>query len=287
MKSCLNQLAAVAAFTVLLGQWNAGAAGLSSLNTDKARELWMTGYLKVEQAAKAVEEDKKVFALELYEEALEVFEQVRKQFPEWNPDVVGFRIQFCTGQIRTLRYAVEIDAEKMSRPDLIQEVKRLRKARDGHEERVVVLETKLAGLATSLEAAEKEKLELAANLAEQGELKAAKETWDARQKALEEELAAVTGRAAELQSQLVEAQGKQAQSAADLAKALKDKQELAEDIGDLEDEIGETRQLKKALKEAGKALKEAEEKASALTGELESVKDRLAKAGLLWLVLFF
>ena len=109
------------------------AGDLGKRDAEKARQAWMAGYLKIESAAKAVEEQKFMFALELYEEALATFQEVGVRYPEWNPDVVSFRINYCTEKVRELREAVEIAAEKMSRPDLIRTVNHLRRQRDSFE----------------------------------------------------------------------------------------------------------------------------------------------------------
>ena len=68
---------------------------------NKARAEWMGGFVKMESADKVVAENA-VAALSLYKEALEVFESVRRKYPQWNPSLLNYRINYCQQQINEL-----------------------------------------------------------------------------------------------------------------------------------------------------------------------------------------
>ena len=104
---------------------------------DQAREIWMAGFLKLEEAGKAEQEENAVLAVEFYKEALAVFKQVRDAYPQWSPALITYRISFCADCIKRLEAALSAEADEMSKQELVtlvaqlrQEVARVRKEAD-------------------------------------------------------------------------------------------------------------------------------------------------------------
>ena len=247
------------------------AADLSKRDADQARQAWMSGYLKIESAAKAVEEKKLMFALELYEEALATFQEVDVRYPGWNPDVVKFRINFCTEKVRELREAVEVAAEKMSRPDLIRTVKRLRKQRDSFDSVKEKLQADLKAVEERLADLQKQNGELAAGQADLAQLRQTKQTLTAEKGALESQIADL--------NKALAAAATANQEALAAAKAT-----AAKDLAKAEAEAAEARGLKKSLaqktKEADNAASQVADlkKGTAkLEGELVAERGQITK----------
>ncbi len=84
----------------------------------KARQAWMAGYVKLEEAGKAEEKQDFSFALQLYREALEVFHEVRRRFPSWNPSLLSYRVSFCEERIRALDSRIGEQRDVMGRDEL-------------------------------------------------------------------------------------------------------------------------------------------------------------------------
>ena len=112
----------------------------SKAGAEQARQEWMTGYLKLEHANKAVEEERTASALQLFEEALAVFQQVRDSAPDWQPQLVNYRIAFCEERIQALRETAALGLEKMSPRQLRSEIQRLRQELSGPKARIEQLE---------------------------------------------------------------------------------------------------------------------------------------------------
>jgi len=118
-----------------------------------ARQQWMLGYLKVEQADQALRSEQYALARQLYQEALGEFGEVGRRFPEWNPELVRYRTAHCTEQLRRLEEAVATSLDRMGRTDLVAEVRRLRDLRQGEEARAQAQVAAVEQLQKSLDAA--------------------------------------------------------------------------------------------------------------------------------------
>ncbi len=124
---------------LLLG-WNASAAACVLLAvvllpppacragsaSDRARETWMAGYLKVQEAARAEQAGQDVTAAKLYREALKAFQQVHKQFPAWNPSLINYRIVFCKTRLERVGRHIDANLERLSKDELTRLVRQLR-----------------------------------------------------------------------------------------------------------------------------------------------------------------
>ena len=86
---------------------------------DQARDQWMNGYVKLEEAMKAENTSNQVVALQLYKEALTIFTSVRAKYPQWNASLLDYRISFCTERCRRLEQGVAASQSKLSREDLV------------------------------------------------------------------------------------------------------------------------------------------------------------------------
>ncbi|MEI8078235.1 MAG: hypothetical protein WCH61_01240, partial [bacterium] len=105
------------AVTLTLG-WPA-APTWAGAQDDQARDQWMNGYVKLEEAMKAENTSNQVVALQLYKEALAIFTSVRAKYPQWNASLLDYRISFCTERCRRLEQGVAASQSKLSREDLV------------------------------------------------------------------------------------------------------------------------------------------------------------------------
>lgn len=264
------------------------AAELSKRDADRARQTWMAGYLKLETAAKAAREQKFMFALELYEEALAVFQEVQVLYPGWSSDVVAYRIDYAKARVRELRDAAEMDAEQMSRPDLVRSVVHLRKQRDSFDTVKEKLQADLKAAQEQIESLRAQTAELAAAQTTAASLRQNNETLAAEKAALEDRLAERGRELAELRA----AKDQESAEARELRDALARKTEEAEhlasqvtglraDVARLDGELSAARSeiadLQARLKVLGEAKTEAETASAALQASQAEAKAQAAK----------
>ncbi len=93
---------------------------------NKARAEWMGGFVKMESADKVVAENA-VAALSLYKEALEVFETVRRKYPQWNPSLLNYRVNYCQQQIQELERKMASQSNTLSSDELLELANRQKK----------------------------------------------------------------------------------------------------------------------------------------------------------------
>jgi Flp pilus assembly protein TadD len=82
-------------------------AGISSANTlpkrnGNATAKWLEGYGQLEDAIAAEKAGNLTDALEFFQGARVVFDEVQLKFPKWNPSMLQFRIAFCDSKIAAL-----------------------------------------------------------------------------------------------------------------------------------------------------------------------------------------
>lgn len=114
-------------------------------HTKEARAEWMGGFVKMEAADKSAP-DNAVAALDLYKQSLAVFEEVRRKYPQWNPTLLNYRINYCQQKIQELNAKLETQANSLSPQELVQltnrqarELQSLENARKELNDRVTLL----------------------------------------------------------------------------------------------------------------------------------------------------
>ena len=260
------------ALILALALASSGFAGeLTKRDEDQARQTWMSGYLKLESAAQAAQDKKLLFALELYEEALATFQEVEVRYPTWSPQVVAYRIDFTTARVRELRDAVEVDAEKMSRPDLVSTVIHLRKQRDSFEGVKEKLQADLKSAQQELDSLRSQVAELASARAEVASAQAQIASLRQTNESAAAEKSALASQVTELTTALAAAKTEQTTA---LAAATTDRdQALAAAKADKEQALAAA---KADQEQALAAAKMASEQTAA--AELAKLQDKLSAA---------
>ncbi|MBR0457761.1 MAG: hypothetical protein IJJ26_00855 [Victivallales bacterium] len=91
--------------------------------TNTARAEWMGGFVKMEAADKAAA-DNAVAALDLYKEALDIFLEVRRKYPQWNPSLLNYRVNYCQERIQALDRKMAGQANTLSANELLELTKK-------------------------------------------------------------------------------------------------------------------------------------------------------------------
>jgi chromosome segregation ATPase len=165
------------------------SAGLcAQVKTDAARSEWMRGYVKLESADKAGQAGNKLAALQLYREAVLVFEAVRRQFPEWNPSLLNFRIKYCQQKISELEQSVQSEAEAMSREGLLELAAKQAQMMHDSSLEIQQLNTSVNILTEALQRARSEAAKNAAAESDFGTLQAARQELESRCQLLQSKL---------------------------------------------------------------------------------------------------
>ena len=127
----------------------------SAAKVEQARAEWMGGFQKMENADQAAEKNV-VGALELYKESLAIFENVRRKYPQWNPTLLNYRINYCQQKIRDLEIKLENQANTLSSDDLLALNKRQAKQLQDAENARKELSDRVAFLTEALQRAREE-----------------------------------------------------------------------------------------------------------------------------------
>ena len=127
----------------------------SAAKVEQARAEWMGGFQKMENADQAAETNV-VGALELYKESLAIFENVRRKYPQWNPTLLNYRINYCQQKIRDMEMKLEKQANTLSSDDLLALNKRQAKQLQDTENARKELADRVAFLTEALQRAREE-----------------------------------------------------------------------------------------------------------------------------------
>lgn len=97
-----------------------GAASLEQQDrfAAKAQDLWIDGYYQITTGEEAERQKKFLDAIKSYSQALEKFRAVSREYPDWHPEIISFRIRFCESRIRSLKKALEKNKESLSETEL-------------------------------------------------------------------------------------------------------------------------------------------------------------------------
>ncbi|NOY82358.1 MAG: hypothetical protein GXP31_15265 [Kiritimatiellaeota bacterium] len=98
---------------------------LAADEADDARRVWLTGYVKLEEAGKAESDRNYTLAIDLYRGAREVFAKVRTRYPAWNPALLDYRINYCAARVRRLEAALAANRNTLNRDQLLQLTRKL------------------------------------------------------------------------------------------------------------------------------------------------------------------
>lgn len=156
------------------------ALSLTADEKDSARAEWMTGYVKLESGDKAVASNNVVVATGLYKEALDIFENVQRKYPNWNPTLLKYRIAYCQQQIEKLEAKYQSDTSELSKEDLIALTAR-------QAEQIQQLTTSLDELKTRVGTLSESLGNMQAATQKSGAFEAAVATLSAEKKTLEDE----------------------------------------------------------------------------------------------------
>ncbi|MBR4220068.1 MAG: hypothetical protein IKR81_02865 [Victivallales bacterium] len=253
----------------------------SAEDKNKARAEWMGGFVKMESADKAVAGNA-VAALSLYKEALEVFESVRRKYPQWNPSLLNYRINYCQQQINELERKMAGQANNLSTDELLELVNRQKKQLQELESAKKELTARVDFLQESLlrareEASKSSTLEsTATNLAEaKANLEKTVATLEVRLKNAENNLAELKARSAGVEKVYKEAERNQ-------KRVEEQSQEIKQLEADLKVNKKEVERLKRELKlmtsnkdDVDVALKTASELAAARKEEIAALRKNL------------
>ena len=261
-------------------------------SADKARDLWMPGYSKMEEAKKVEQQGNRLAAKDLYKQALAHFREVAEKFPQWQSDLVSYRIVYCENQIERLS-ALEPDPN-MSKVELQSLVKEAEeeaaKARQAFEAERQKLEEQIRQLRAELGDCSDARMKTAIEAqALQEELAAARERlaaleqgeeWNAEKKLeqLQARLAAREAKIADLNEQVQELKKRKKQpESADTGEGTGAETEdplLAENQS-LKEEMAE---LQNVLEQCKASRRSKAMEARVALNELEDVKAKLAEA---------
>ena len=82
------------------------------------RQLWLDGFLKMSRAAQLADQGKPFPAMQGYNDAMKLFEDVHQRFPKWNTVMVTYHISSCRLRIQQLEKTILPDLRKLSAEEL-------------------------------------------------------------------------------------------------------------------------------------------------------------------------
>ena len=94
-------------------------------DSDEARKQWLIGFKKVKEAMDAETQEDKVNALMLYKESLKVFATVKDKFPNYNPPLITYRIDYSRKKIAELSQNLSKGVDSLTKEQLLKLVKEL------------------------------------------------------------------------------------------------------------------------------------------------------------------
>jgi len=262
----------------------------------------MAGYVKLEEAARAEKEKNYSLALDLYRKARDAFAQVRSRYPDWNPALLDYRINYCDARIQRLEKAVAAGRNQMTRTELLELCDRFAAKVQNLEQKNLQLRRQLEitsralerarteaarsakaaamvpdllkrhdDLQQRLQRAEAEAANLKAALAELDRLKRAAERAD--RLARERDEAVARADAAERKAALVLRQYERLGAA--YSQALKDQEKLESRTARQKDELARSEAARHDIE---KQLRSAQETITNLTNERNDLSRQLEKA---------
>ena len=106
-------------FALFLNAFSLNAAEITAAEADAAvRQLWLDGFLKMSRAAQLADQGKPFPAMQGYNDAMKMFEDVHQRFPKWNTVMVTYHISSCRLRIQQLEKTILPDLGKLSTEEL-------------------------------------------------------------------------------------------------------------------------------------------------------------------------
>ena len=106
-------------FALFLNAFSLDAAEITAAEADAAiRQLWLDGFLKMSRAAQLADQGKPFPAMQGYNDAMKMFEDVHRRFPKWNTVMVTYHISSCRLRIQQLEKTILPDLGKLSAEEL-------------------------------------------------------------------------------------------------------------------------------------------------------------------------
>ncbi|MBQ4480715.1 MAG: tetratricopeptide repeat protein [Victivallales bacterium] len=158
--------------------------------SDPARRIWLGGYEAMTLAEQEEKDHADLAALRHYEQALEIFEQVHHDYPDWNVTIITFRIDYCRQKIANIKEQNRQNTAFLSREDLIAQLASDNAELQTCRERITVLETQLREMRDQLQLARAEAAAQTANEENIRILRGDREVLTAQVQRLTAELAA-------------------------------------------------------------------------------------------------
>ena len=117
MRSLSNAVRAMASAAVLVAALAVSAAE-PSMDSNPAREMWMKGFIKLKDASVAEKAGNALLAVQKYEESQQVFEEIQRQYPGWQSELVAYRTHFCAEKVKVLNTTLAAGDKEMSKEEL-------------------------------------------------------------------------------------------------------------------------------------------------------------------------
>ncbi len=254
------------------------AAMQAQVKVDVARSEWMKGYVKLENGDKADQEGNKLAALQLYREAVLVFEAVRRQFPQWNPSLLNFRINYCHQKINELDKSVQSEAEGMSRDNLLELTAKQAQMMHDNSLKIQQLNTSVSILTESLQRARSEAAQNAAAESDFSNLQTARQELENRCRLLQSKLDKSEADLVELRKQatdrnlLQKLRDENRQQAEQLRESARQMQGMQGNLKTIQAELDKSKldndRQNRAGQEYEKRLQSASDRVAELTGLL-------------------
>ncbi len=122
----------------------------------QAREAWMKGYLKLEDARQAEDAGRAELAVSQYNAALGIFIEVKNSYPEWQPALLSYRIRFCREKIEELRRLASAEVKVLDKSEIVEQNQKYRQEVETLKEEIRRLERELRVTAEAMERARRE-----------------------------------------------------------------------------------------------------------------------------------
>ena len=116
---------------------------LGAASSDPARHAWLGGYEAMTLAEQEEKDHADLAALRHYEQALEIFEQVHHDYPDWNVSIITFRIDYCRQKIANIKEQNRQNTAFLSREELVAQLASDNAELQTCREKITVLETQL------------------------------------------------------------------------------------------------------------------------------------------------